>query len=116
MVENVSNIEMIEDISALDFSQHVKLMLALQEKAEKFPDAANYLLPNFYRLLEGKGTSSDMLPTAADIFASISKHLSPAQIAEAIQTIHNLGKDIFIERGASYIVKQNSLCAEPIFN
>lgn len=116
MAENVANIEMIEDISALNFGQHAGLLQSLQQQAEKSTGSTASLLPNFYRLLEGKGTSSDMLPAAAKTFASISKHLSQGQIAQALQTIHNSGKDNFIERGANVICTQNPVCAEPIFN
>ena len=105
-----------EDVSALNFSQHADLLKALQKQALESTNTDDSLLPNFYHLLEGKGTSSDMLPLAAKTFGSISKHLLQAQIADALQTIHNSGKDVFIECGAMNICMQNPVCAKPIFN
>ena len=116
MVENVVDINAIKDISVLNFSQHADLLQSLQKQAEASPQTASSLLPKFYRLLEGKGTSSDMLPVAAKTFASIAKNLSQTQIAEVLSTLHNQNRDDFIERGANIICLQNPVAAEPVFN
>ena len=112
----MSEISEIKDIDKLTFSQHWELFRTLQEKAEKSPENVVSLLSDFYRVLEGKGLSSDMLPTAAQTFAVISKNLSQAQITEAFETLHRQNKGILIERGANTICLQNSVCAKPVFN
>ena len=116
MAVNVDDIETIKDISGLNFGEHAGLLRSLQKQAEETPETASSLLPKFYRLLEGKGTSSDMLPVAAETFAAISKNLSQAQIAEALNTLHNQNRDNLIERGASSFCMSNPACAEPVFN
>ena len=116
MVENVVDINAIKDISALNFGEHANLLRLLQKHAEESPKTANSLLPKFYRLLEGEGSSSDMLPVAAETFASISKGLSQSEIAEVLTTLHKNDKYNFIERGTNIICTQNPVCAEPIFN
>ena len=116
MAENVVDIETIKDISALNFGEHAGLLKSLQKLVEESPQTASQLLPKFYRLLEGKGTSSDMLPVAAETFASISKNLSQTQIAEVLSTLHNQKRDDFIEREANIICEQNPVAVEPVFN
>ncbi len=106
----------LQDINDLTFGQHFQLFKELQEDAEKNPEKAVSLLPDFYNLLEGKGSTPDMLPTAADVFAIISKNLSQAQISEALKTLHQLDKDRLIERGTKIICKRNPVCAKPIFD
>ena len=92
MVEDVADIETIQDISVLNFGQHADLLQSLQKQAEESLKTANSLLPKFYRLLEGKGSSSDMLPVSAKTFASISKGLSQSEIAEVLTTLHKNDK------------------------
>lgn len=116
MAVNVADIETIKDISELNFGEHAGLLQSLQKQAEETPETTSSLLPKFYRLLEGKGTSSDMLPVAAKTFASISKSLSQPQIAEALNAFHNQNRDNFIERGASSFCMSNPVCAVPVFN
>lgn len=115
VAKSIRSIKTLKDVSVLDFSEHAKLLEALQKQAEASPRTAPSLLPYFYRLLEGQGTSSDMLPTAAQTFAAITKGLSPLQITEVIDTLHKQNKDCLIEK-ASMICRENPKCATPIFN
>lgn len=112
----MANLEVIKDIAALNFGQHVEMLQSLQKQAEAYPKKAGSLLPEFYHLLEGRGVSSDMLPVAATTFAFISKGLSQSKIAEVLNTLHENGKDILIERGANIFCSQNPMCAEPVFD
>lgn len=116
MAENSVDIKSIKDVSMLDFKEHYSLFQLLQKQAKEFPRTAHLLLPDFYRLLEGKGTSPDMLPTAAQTFASISKNLSQEQIAEILDNLHNQNRDNFIEREASSFCEANPVFAVPVFN
>ena len=114
MAKNIRNIKTIKDVSALDFSEHAKLLKSLQKKAVSSPRSAPSLLPDFYRLLKRDDTNSDMV-LAAQTFAAISKGLSQTQINEVIDTLHKQNKDCLIEK-VNVICAENPKCATPIFN
>jgi len=106
----------IKDINSLTYDQHAELFKALQKEAEKSPEKAVSLLPKFYSLLAGKGTSLDMLPTAAEVFATISQNLTQSQISDAVKLLHIQNKNILFERGTAIICQKNPVCAKPIFD
>lgn len=112
----MTDIAAIEDISALNFKEHYDLLQNLEQQAEEKPETAASLLPDFYRLLEGKGSCPDMLPTAAQTFAVITQNLSASQIKKAVEQLYALDKGIVTERGAHIICRTNPASAIVIFN
>lgn len=112
----MEGIATLTDISAMSFGEHIGLFNRLQQQVEEKPETAYSLLPDFYRLLEGKGTSSDMLPMATRIFAEITKHLSKSQIVAAVDKLYALDKNILIDHSGDLLCKFNPNCADCVFN
>ena len=111
-----ANVTETTDVNALSFGEHAELLENLQKTALENPQDAVFLLPQFYRLTEGKGESLDMLPLTSEVFATISQSLSKEQINQVIDKLYRLNKSRLIERGANTICMKNPACCMAIFD
>ena len=87
-----ANVTETTDVNALSFGEHAELLKNLQKTAQENPQDAVSLLPQFYRLTEGKGGSPDMLPLTSEVFAALSQSLSEEQINQVIDNLYRLNK------------------------
>lgn len=116
MTNSSTDIFSAENLKKLSFEEHEALFEQIRQKADASPEKSADLLPQFYQLLNGSGSSTDMLHSVSETFISLTRNFSSAQISEVILRLEQIQNGLLISRYADTICGRNPNMVQPVFD